>query len=156
MVIELTEKSNLKYCVFQSILAIISFFIMLLILTLEHIVIIISLGATAFIVFATPKNITARPKNVIGGHIVGLLSGSICFLIPHSNLFIELMVYSLAVGLSILIMILTDTGHPPASGTALGIAMHGFSIQVLMAILIGTIILSLIKYLLKPYLKNLL
>lgn len=142
----MTKKGDLKYCIFQSILAIISFFIMLLILTLEHIVIIISLGATAFIVFATPKNITARPRNVIGGHIIGLLSGSICSLIPHPNIFIKLAVYSMAIGLSVFIVILTDTGHPPASETALGIAMYGFSIRVLMAILIGTIILSLVKY----------
>ena len=40
--------------------------------TIEHAVVIASIGATAFIVFTMPRNITAKPRRVIGGHLAGL------------------------------------------------------------------------------------
>ena len=46
----------------QSILATLSVFIVLYFLSLQHAVIIASIGATAFIVFAMPDNITAQAK----------------------------------------------------------------------------------------------
>ena len=72
-----------KNYVFQSLFATLAIFIVLLTLSLQEAVIIASIGATTFIVFAMPKSITAKPRNVIGGHIVGLISGSLCALIPH-------------------------------------------------------------------------
>ena len=41
-------------------------------------------------------------------------------------------------------MILTDTEHPPAAGTALGVAVQGFSIDVVVAVVMSTIVLSII------------
>ena len=74
-----------KNYLYQSFLATVIVFIILLLLTVEHAVVIASIGATAFIVFTMPRNITAKPRRVIGGHLVGLLSGSLCALIPHSS-----------------------------------------------------------------------
>jgi CBS-domain-containing membrane protein len=62
----------------QSLLATMSFFIVLYFLSLQHAVIIASIGATAFIVFAIPDNITAQARNVVGGQLVGLFS-DLCF-----------------------------------------------------------------------------
>ncbi|MCS7374790.1 MAG: HPP family protein, partial [archaeon GB-1845-036] len=143
-------KSWKKY-VFQSFLATLIVLLLILILKMEHIVVIASIGSTAFIVFALPKSITARPKNVIGGQIIGLLSGSICALIPHSSFISSIIVYSVAVGLSIFLMITTDTAHPPASGTALGIAITGFSINIALSLIISVTILSFIHHFLKPF-----
>jgi len=147
-------KSWKKY-VFQSFLATLTVLLLILILKMEHIVVIASIGSTAFIVFALPKSITARPKNVIGGQIIGLLSGSICALIPHSSFISSIIVYSVAVGLSIFLMITTDTAHPPASGTALGIAITGFSINIALSLIISVTILSFIHHFLKPFLEDL-
>ena len=147
-------KSWKKY-VFQSFLATLIVLLLILILKMEHIVVIASIGSTAFIVFALPKSITARPKNVIGGQIIGLLSGSICALIPHSSFISSIIVYSVAVGLSIFLMITTDTAHPPASGTALGIAITGFSINIALSLIISVTILSFVHHFLKPFLEDL-
>lgn len=147
-------KSWKKY-VFQSFLATLTVLLLILILKMEHIVVIASIGSTAFIVFALPKSITARPKNVIGGQIIGLLSGSICALIPHSSFISSIIVYSVAVGLSIFLMITTDTAHPPASGTALGIAITGFSINIALSLIISVTILSFVHHFLKPFLEDL-
>ena len=54
----------------------------MLVLTMEHVVIIASIGATAFIVFLMPGNVTASPRRVIGGHVIGLISGYLVTLIP--------------------------------------------------------------------------
>lgn len=122
---------------------------------MQHAVIIASLGATSFIVFAMPDYITAQPRNVIGGHIVGLFCGFLFSLIPHPSLLSSILVYSLAVGASIFIMVVTNTEHPPASGTALGVAMTGITLDVLIAVVVSIVILSVIHRLCKPYLRDL-
>ena len=68
-----------------------------------------------------PKMVTANPRNVIGGHATGLIIGSLCFLIPHSTVINAALSCSLAVGLVIFLMVVTDTEHPPAAATALRI-----------------------------------
>lgn len=148
-------REHWKSYLLQSTLATIAVFIVLYFLSMQHAVIIASLGATAFIVFAMPDYITAQPRNVIGGHIVGLFCGFLFSLIPHSSLLSSLLVYSLAVGTSIFIMVVTDTEHPPASGTALGVAMTGITLDVLIAVVVSIVILSVIHRLCKPYLRDL-
>ena len=59
-------RSYWKYFVFQSLLAFISVYLVLVILNPDEAVIIASLGATAFVVFALPEKLTAQPRNVIG------------------------------------------------------------------------------------------
>lgn len=144
-----------KNYVFQSFFATLAIFIVLLFLNIQHVVIIASIGATTFIIFAMPNYITAKPRNVIGGHLIGFISGSLCALIPNSSFLSSIIIYSLAVGLSIFTMVVTDTEHPPASGTALSIAMTGFSLSTAIFVIASIIILSLIHYFFKPYLRDL-
>lgn len=141
--------------VFQSLFATLAVFVVLYFLTLQNAVIIASLGASAFIVFAMPGYLTAQPRNVIGGHIAGLFWGFIFSLVPHAALFTSLVCYSSAVGLSIFTMVVTDTEHPPASGTALGVAITGMQPDVLVAVVLSIVLLSLIHHFFKPYLRDL-
>ena len=53
------------------------FFFITLLLSENH-VMIASIGATAFIVFALPNNTSAEPKKIIGGYFLGFFTGS-CF-----------------------------------------------------------------------------
>lgn len=144
-----------KHYVLQSLLATLAVFIVLYLLSLQHAIIIASIGATAFIVFTMPDNVTAQPFNVIGGHIVGLSCGFLCSLIPHSTLTLSLLVYSLAVGASIFTMVVTDTEHPPAAGTALGVAITGISLRIFIAVALSIILFSVIHRFFKPYLRDL-
>lgn len=144
-----------KNYLFQTLLAILTIFIVILILSIEEAVIISSLGSTIFIIFAMPRGVTAEPRNIIGGYLAALLSGSICSLIHPSFLLHSIGVYSLAVGLSLIIMVVTDTEYPPASGAALGIVMRGFSLSVTIAVITSVTIISLAHYFLKPFLKDL-
>lgn len=157
----LTERGNefrqfWKHYVFQCVLGMIGLCIVMLVLTAQNIIVVASVGSTIFIVFALPTSVTAKPRNVIGGHIVGFLAGSLCHLIPHEQQAVMILVYGFAVGLSMFIMTITDMEHPPASSTALGVAMTGFSWNVGIALLISTIILSVIHVAAKKYIKDLL
>ena len=144
-----------KNYLYQSFLATVVVLIVFLLLSAEHAVVIASIGATAFIVFTMPRNITAKPRWVIGGHLVGLFSGSLCSLIPHSSILAAIIIYSVAVGISILLMVALDVEHPPASGTALGTAITGFSPSIMLAVLTSSIILSLAHHFFKRFLKDL-
>lgn len=144
-----------KNYVSQCLLATCVVFIVLLALSLRNAVIIASIGATAFIIFAMPGMVTANPRNVIGGHTTGLIIGSLCFLIPHSTVFYTALSCSLAVGLAIFIMVVIDTEHPPAAATALGFAMSGFSLKTAMALVLSIVVLSLVHYFFRPLLKDL-
>ena len=145
-----------KHYVLQSLLAMCAVMAAIALLNIQkRPIIAASIGATAFIVFAMPKDITATSRNVIGGHLVGLLCGSLCALIPHSTFLASALVYSLAVGLATFIMVVINTEHPPAAGTALGIATTGFSLSASIGVIVCAAILSLIHHFAKPNLKDL-
>jgi len=159
-------KKYLPNYILQSLLATIA---LTIILYFENIVtdtaIIASLGATTFIIFAMPKYTTAQPRKVIGGHIIGIIVGISCFYFAsfaqnRENFFLtqditKILIPSLSVGLSIFIMVITNTEHPPAAGTALGIVIQDWSYSTILVILITVSLLSLTKYLLRSWLKDL-
>jgi len=141
-----------KYYILQSLLAMAVLFIIVLILgRYNKLVVISSMAATAFIVFAMPKSVSARTRNVIGGHLVGLASGAVFYLtgLPY------LVEYPLAVGIAIFFMVALDVEHPPAAGTALAVVMNEVSPGVLITIMLSAIILSQCRYYLRDYLKDL-
>ena len=147
----------------QSLLAAGSLFIVLLVLRLTTAVIVAALGATAFVVFAMPKNVMAQPRNVVGGHMVGIAAGGGCALLfimfgNGSELF-HIIVASVSVGLAIFIMVVTDTEHAPGCSTALGLVVHGAN-PINLALYSGFILISAaiiagVKHVLNPKLKDL-
>lgn len=149
-------KANFASYLLQSTLAGVTIFMVLLFLNIaRHAVIIAAIGSTAFIVFAMPNSPTARFRNVVGGHAVGVFSGFLGSLIPTLTFQQMAFSYSFAVALSVLLMVVTDTEHPPAAGTALGIAIIGFSLELGIFTLLSAVILAFSHYSLKPWLKDL-
>ncbi|MBN1353370.1 MAG: HPP family protein [Candidatus Omnitrophica bacterium] len=148
-------KTGWKNYVLQSFFATLVIFAILLLLSLRRAVIAASLGATAFILFTLPNDFTAQPRNVIGGHLIGVISGSLFNLIIHYLPQHSAALYAMAVGFSIFFMVITDTEHPPASGTALGIVMFGSSARVVLEVMASVIALSMAHHFLKNYIKDL-
>jgi CBS-domain-containing membrane protein len=144
-----------KNYICQSLLAAVVSFIVLLVLNMEHAVVIASIGATAFIVFTMPRNTTAHPRRIVGGHIIGLISGSLAALVPHHATISYDFIYALAIGISVFLMVALDFEHPPASGTALGAAITGFSYEVLTAVITSSILLALAHRYFRKYLREL-
>lgn len=163
MDMKLLERGMWVHYIFQSLLATFSLFIVLVILRLATPVIVAALGATAFVVFAMPKNVTAHPRNVIGGHLMGVISGGICAILylsfGNNSDFIHIIAASASVGVAIFIMVVTDTEHPPGCSTALGLVVHSVEpIDVALYgafILVSAAIIASVKHALDPRLKDL-
>ena len=126
--------------------------------------IVAALGSSTFIAFAIPHSVTAQPRRMIGGHVVGLLSGFMCYYalltgpigeISENLSSIIWIAGALSVGLSIFIMTITNTEHAPAAGTALGIVAHEWSVQTIIFIVVFAVSLAITRRLLRRYLKDL-
>ena len=144
-----------KQYIIQSSFAAFTVFIITLILY-DNPVIIASIGATAFIVFAMPNNISAEPKRIIGGHLVGFFVGVCLAVFPFMDIiFFKGLWFSASVGITILIMVVMDVEHPPAAGTALGMTLVGYTNSSSSAIIISVVVLAFIGYVSKPYLRDL-
>lgn len=148
-------RSHWKAYVLQSLLATTVMLVIFELLTIQNLVVVASLGSTAFVIFALPNSVTAKPRNVIGGNVVGLLAGSLCSFIPQEVYIVSLLTYALAVGISIFVMVVTDTEHPPASGLALGVAVAGFDLKVTIAVISAVIVLSIIHHFCKSMIRDL-
>ena len=73
----------------------------------------------------------------------------------HLWVFFKAVWFSASVGITILLMVVLDFKHPPAAGTALGMALVGYTSSSASAFLISVVILALIGYIAKPFLRNL-
>ena len=115
--------------------------------------------------FVAPHSQAASPRRVIGGHVVAAIVGAALSLLYFMPVFGEMALRShlaidviavLSVGLSILLMVLTNTEHAPAAGTALGLVVGGWAPSAILFVLLGAVILSAVHMLLRPHLTNLL
>ena len=93
-----------------------------------------SLASSAIMLFMSYQNVFAQPRNVIGGHLMSALAALIVlkFWAP------EWWSITLVIVLAGLLMIVTNTIHPPGGGTAIAAYLGGYSATVLM----GTVVLD--------------
>jgi CBS-domain-containing membrane protein len=141
--------------IIQSLLAAGAVLLALVALRQQNLVVAASLAATAFTVFTMPSSVTASPRNVIGGHLVGLAFGSLFALLPEQSGHAQDLLYAAAVGGSMFVMSVTNTEHPPAAGTALGVVIIGFSFRLILGVVIGVSILAAVHRVLRPVLRDL-
>ena len=127
--------------------------------------IVVAVASTVFTIFVFPNSVVSTPRKVIGGHVVAVIFGAIfsgILLLPGIDTaaadvrLIRDIAAAFAVGLSILLMVMTDTEHPPAAGTALGLVIHGLRWSPVLFILLSVITLSVVRLVLRPKLINLL
>lgn len=112
----------------------------------DNIFLVGSFGATSVLIYGVINSPLAQPRNVVGGHLVCALVGvTISYCVPYLWLGA-----ALAVSLSIVLMQVTKTLHPPGGATAL-IAIIGSEkikglgyIYVISPILTGVIILLMV------------
>ena len=125
--------------------------------------IVVAIASSVFIVFVMPHSRASIPRRVIGGHVVAVIVASgfaLLHLTPvggfaaESHLASDLMAAA-AVGLTILIMVSTNTEHPPAAGTVLVLAVEGWALSTVFIVLLGAVILSVVHAFLRPRLINL-
>ena len=154
-----------RYYFFQSLLATIIIAALLAVfLRLGRVVFAAAMASSTFVVFAAPSSKSAQPRCILGGHYFSLLMGGLCQLLVWagplqamglSATHARAVAAGVAVGLSIFLMVVTDTEHPPAAGTALGAVLNEWSPVAVVTVIIGTLVLSMTRHLLRGVLRDL-
>lgn len=157
-------KSPRSYIV-QSILAVIAVLIILAFVeVLTQAAIVAALGASTFIIFAMPHSVVAQPRRLVGGHIVGLVSGLLCYFVFLTGPLDAILggwkitlwfAGALSVGLSLFLMAITNTEHPPGASTALGIVVQQWSYEVIIFVVVFAVCLAVTRRLLQKFLRDL-
>ena len=147
-------KNYLGQCVLAA-LALLA--IMLVMDVVARAAIVVAIASSAFIVFVMPHSRVSTLRRVIGGHVVAVIVAlglALLYLTPvggfaaESHLTSDLM--AATVGLSILIMVVFNTEHPPAAGTVLGLAVEGWTLSAVFFVLLGAVMLSVVHGVLRP------
>ncbi|NKI25794.1 HPP family protein [Arenibacter sp. 6A1] len=113
----------------------------------ENVLLIGSFGASSVLVYGAIQSPLAQPRNLIGGHVISAIIGVTVFKCLPDIIWLTA---PLAVALSIVLMQITKTLHPPGGATALIAVMGAPKIEalgyyyVLSPVLSGTLILVLV------------
>ncbi len=158
------RKQKTRY-ILQPILAALSISVVLVVLDARaNAAVIAALGASSFIVFTVPRAKVSSARFMVGGYAVGILSGYLCHYLCSLDYPSFLSVFNtysfeifgaLSVGLSIFLMSVTDTEHPPAASLALGLVLNDFNHRTLLVVLVGIVTLAGIRELFRPAMRNL-
>lgn len=153
---------NKSRYVFQCALATCCVLVVLAVLdVVADTVVIASLGASSFLVFAVPDGNVSRIRFLLGGYIVGCAVGTGCYWLAQWAPLVKLPVESatvygaLAVGLTMFLMVITNAEHPPAAGVALGLVVQQWSWGTVLVAIAGVFALVTLRTLLRPVLIRL-
>ena len=104
------------------------------------------MGASSVLLFAIPASPLAQPWNIVVGNAIAAVIGVTCALyIPNLT-----EAFSVAVALSIFLMMTTDSLHPPSGAVAITAVLGGHTVQdlgyyfVLYPVLLNSVLLLLI------------
>ena len=75
-----------------------------------------SFGSSAILIFTVPELLTAQPWPAVSGHVIAALVG---VFVRENVPWPHFAALAMAVSLSLLLMFLTASLHPPAGGTAI-------------------------------------
>jgi len=117
-----------------------------------------AIASSAFIIFMAPHSSLSGPRRVLGGHAIGLIVGMAAFALAQ-NVFTTTLGRDLtaacAVGVGMLLMAGTDTEHPPAAGTVLGLVLADDAIDPALMIILAALALTLARQVFKRWMIDL-
>jgi CBS-domain-containing membrane protein len=129
---------------------------------LTNVAIVTAIASSAFIVFMTPNSRMALPRRVIGGHVAGVIVGLAIGVPlhdvagkPFNDSLIVDVAAAFGVGVAMLVMAATDTEHPPAAGTVLGLILAPDPLQNGAIVLGAAAGLSAVRAICRPWLIDL-
>ena len=158
--------SKWSHYIFQCGLAAVSLiFILLIGDTLLRAAIVVGVASSAFTVFVVPDSVAATPRKVIGGHFAAIIIAMIIISLLSvfgvdgygggSRLVVDIAA-AMSVGIGIIVMVVTNTEHPPAAGTSLGLIIHSSDWTSIVFIIGSVVLLSVIRMALRGRMINLL
>ncbi|ARP99907.1 HPP family protein [Pseudorhodoplanes sinuspersici] len=99
----------------------------------------------------SPEAAPARPRALVGGHVLSALVGVAAFKLAGP----EAWVAALAVGVAMLVMLVSDSFHPPAGISPLIIVMNGMSWSfILVPVAAGALILLAYSWVWTNYVRR--
>lgn len=155
------RKRYVLQCLFVSIAML---FILLMLDSFYQTVLIAALGSSALIAFSAPSMRVSRPRCLIGGYLVGVVVGcTISALFSAAGGFVSLdarsvriVLGAVSVGITMFIMVTTDTEHPPGAAVALGFVLNEWELMTVFVVFAGIISISVTKELVRNKLIDLL
>ena len=118
-----------------------------------------SLASSTYIVFCTPKAVSAKPQKIMGGYLIAMFCGEgirlLANLSEHSSIHIFEIAAAVSLGLAFLLMVLLKAEHPPAAGLAVVMVLDIRNLMALGIILFAVIILLLIRIIFRHQLCDL-
>jgi len=158
-------RHNVLRYLFQCSLAAVTILVALLFLDVcTHTAIVATLGASAFIVFATPGAYAAQPRSLIGGYVIGTSVGCLCHFAsilpivqaaPGGSETPLILSAAAGVSISIFLMVITGCEHPPAAGMALGLVLNEWDYTTILFVLGAVVLFTLVRSLLRPVMIDL-
>jgi CBS domain-containing membrane protein len=127
-------------------------------------VLIAAVASTAFILFISPHSNSADVRHSLGGHLWALVIGGVLAWGAGTGVVEEwvtdvpelfALYAAFGVGISIFAMTATNTEHPLAAGTALGIVAHGFDWGLIVFVSTAVAILVAVHWVLRNRLVDL-
>ena len=137
----------------QCLLTSVTIFLILMSLNvIPNDVVVASIAATSFMVFAMPHRRITRVRYIVGGYVFGLVCGVVCHMLAHTE-WIQSLVFlvlvkdnlfaAIAVGMAMFLMVLFNCEHSPAAAVSLGLVINEWSIRtIVLTVLALFLILS--------------
>ena len=124
---------------------------------MTNIGVVAALAASTFIIFTMPHTKRSAPRYLVGGYVCAMVIGGGCYWLHTALDYPHVAFIAVAVALTALAMVVTNTEHPPAVGLAAGfMLLEQWRWTTPAAVLAGVITLSLVKRLFQRYMRNLL
>ena len=169
-IIDKNFRAHIARYILQCLLATVAVMAVLSLMDVVHqTALIAALGASSFVAFTMPEAHVSQPRYLVGGYIVGIAVGGPLGLLhalvlkhyPDYAVFgthdlSSILLGGMAVGMAIFLMVITDTEHPPAAGVALALVISPWNHWTILVISGAVVSLCVIKWLLRPFLRNLL
>lgn len=119
-----------------------------------------SLASSAYLVFASPCSSNSKSTHIVGAYFVAILCGLVvrhisAFVFTHTGTILFGLTHdphmywlsgTLALGLSMYLMLSLGWGHPPAAGMALILVIDQRSYQAVIAIFLLALLLGVFKW----------
>lgn len=126
-----------------------------------------SLASSAFLMFTRPLSADLSERRFLLSYVINIGIGLVAHIALHhvfpdkaymnhaGSFFLFSLVVALALGLSIVLMLLFESKHPPAIGICLILIIDLERYQLMTVIIGGVIVLSVLHHILRPWLRNL-
>lgn len=146
--------ANWRRYLFQSGFVVVAMAVILAALdSVYQTVLIAALGASSVVAFSAPSLRASRPRCMVGGYIVGVCVGAgvslaVGYIAGATNWdysLLQILFGALAVGVTMFVMVTTDTEHPPGAALALGFVLNEWNPMTIVVVLVGIASLSFIK-----------